>query len=209
VNGIFMFLLSSSIPVRLHGKRQMMRKICLVLLLFSSLLPFPTVLGTTTGSITMQSQDYGTFQGQLQNATILSNGTVTMLMIVNDQIQTPIGTFPVQATAKLYGIQNANSVSGVFQDFTGSVGDAKFTGQANWAGTLTSSTNGGGAFSGTIIVTSSPYPQLPAGRSYPISGSWASSFASPVPEFQGTNILLLAFLLLTITSLALRKTRER
>jgi hypothetical protein len=199
-------LLQYSTPVRPDRERRMIR-IGLLLLLSSALL-FPSVSATTTGSITIQVQNYGTFRGQLQDATIQSNGTATMLMVVNDQVQTSIGTFPVQATALLRGVRNAGSVSGAFQDFTGSVGDAKFTGQGNWAGTLTSPTSGNGSFTGTITITSSPYPPLPPGSTVPISGSWVSTFASPVPEFRQTNILLLTFLLLTITSFEVRERRR-
>jgi hypothetical protein len=76
-----------------------MRILALAILLIILVCVSPTAAtGSGTGSVIVQIQGYGTVHGQLQNALIQSNNNVTMSMVVNDQLQTPQGSFPLQAT---------------------------------------------------------------------------------------------------------------
>ena len=163
----------------------------------------PAVAGSGTGSVIIQIQGYGTVHGQLENALIQANDSVTMSMVVNDQLQSPEGSFPLQATGDWNGVQNNSTLSGTIDNVQGKIhvcvisscNDVAFSGHGNWTGQLQTSSSGGGNFTGTITVTNSPYPQIPQGQTVPMTGSWNSNFASSVPEFNGNlSRLLLATL---------------
>jgi len=184
-----------------------MRHIVIIaILLFSLSQISPQAFGSGTGSILLQIQGYGTLHGQLQNAIIQANNSVAMTMTVNDQIQTSQGSYPVQATGTWHGVRAGSALAGTIQDIAGKIhvciilscSDAEFVGQGSWTGLLDGSSNGNGNFTATITFTESPYPQIPQGQSIPTYGSWAASFAYPVPELQWEVILCLTMLLTTV-----------
>jgi hypothetical protein len=89
-----------------------------------------------------------------------------------------------------------------------SCNDVNFIGQGNWTGVLSSSGTGNGNFTGRIVFTNSPYPQIPRGQNIRIYGSWTADFAYSVPEYSWTTILWLACFI-TVALLAIyRKRRE-
>ncbi len=138
----------------------------------------PNAFASGTGSVTIQYRQYGSVHGQLQNVILDSNNTITMTMVVDDQVQ----GYSVRITAMWKGVRNGQSLSGAIQDFMGTVGEADFIGQGNWTGTLTSSLAGSGSLTGIITITSSTYAQFPQGQTIPISGSWTAGFSNPAPE---------------------------
>jgi len=162
--------------------------------------------GSGTGSVVVQIQGYGTVHGQLQNALIQSNNSVTMLMVVNDQLQTSQGTYPLNATGSWNGALNNSTLSGTINNVQGKIhvcvifscNDVDFSGQGTWTGQLQTTSSGSGNYTGTITITNSPYPQIQQGQKIPIYGSWTSSFASAVPEFNYHTSLLLAILMVAI-----------
>jgi hypothetical protein len=173
--------------------------------------------GSGTGSVIVQIQGYGTVQGQLQNAVIQSNNNVTMSMVVNDQLQTSQGSFPIQATGDWNGDLNNSTLSGTINNVQGKIhvcvifscNDVDFSGHGTWTGQLQTTSSGSGNYTGTITITNSPYPQIPIGQRVPIFGSWTSNFASAVPEFNyHTSLLLLATLMIAII-LTHRRRRAR
>jgi len=171
--------------------------------------------GSGTGSVMVQIQGYGTVQGQLQNALIQSSNSVTMSMVVNDQLQTSQGSYPLQATGDWNGTLNNSTLSGTINNVQGKIhvcvfsscNDVDFSGQGTWTGQLQTTSSGSGNFTGTITITNSPYLQIPLGQKIPILGSWAANFASAVPEFNyHPGLLLLATLMVAII-LTLRRRR--
>ena len=79
---------------------------------------------------------------------------------------------------------------------------AGFVAQGNWNGSLNGS-HGTGVLDGTITFTDSPVPQIPVGQPIPVSGTWASDFELPVPEFGlqlPTYVLLFAIVTFAVLS---------
>jgi hypothetical protein len=183
-----------------------MKILALTILLIILACVSPTAAtGSGTGSVIVQIQGYGTVHGQLQNALIQSNNNVTMSMVVNDQLQTPQGSFPIQATGHWNGALNNSTLSGTIDNVQGKIhvcvffscNDVDFSGHGTWTGQLQTTSSASGNYTGTITITNSPYPQIPLGQTIPIYGSWASNFASAVPEFN-YNISLLFLATLTV-----------
>lgn len=159
-----------------------MRILALTILLIILVCVAPTAAAESgTGSVIVQIQGYGTVHGQLQNALIQSNNNVTMSMVVNDQLQTTQGTFPLQATGDWKGSLNNSTLSGTIDNIQGKIhvcvilscNDVDFNGRGTWTGQLQTTSSGNGNFTGTITITNSPYPQIPPGQTIPIYGSWA------------------------------------
>jgi hypothetical protein len=174
------------------------------------------LFASATGSVLVQIQGYGNVRGQLQNAIIQKNDTIAMLMIVNDQIQTSQGSFPVVVTGTWNGVRNGSSIYGLLQNVNGKIriclfnlcSDAEFVGQGNWTGMLNSSGGGNGNFAGRITFTKSSYPQIPKGQIVPLNGSWTADFMYSIPEFSWFNTLSLTCFI-AITSLAVLQKRRR
>lgn len=179
--------------------------IALVILVFFAQVSSPA-LGVGTGTVVLQVEGYGTVQGQLENAAILENNAVTMIMAVNDQIQTAQGSFPIEAAGNWDGVRNVFVMSGTISNVSGKIhicvvvcNDADFVGQGNWSGQLDSSMNGSGNFTGSITFTNSPYPQIPTNQPVPMDGSWRASFAHPVPEFRWSGAIMFMVALIVVS----------
>jgi len=167
-----------------------------------------------TGSVIVQIQGYGTVHGQLQNALIQSNNTVTMSMVVSDQLQTPQGSFPIEATGDWNGSLNNSTLSGTIDNVQGrihvcivfSCNDVDFIGHGTWTGQLQTASSGSGNYTGTIIIMNSLSTQIQPGQTIPIHGSWASNFASAVPEFNHQiSLLLVAAIMVAIVLIHRRR----
>jgi len=137
------------------------------------------------GSFAFTLQGY-TVQGQLSNALIQADNTVSMTMNVDDNLQTPIGSIPINGNGEWYGTVNGTQISGSIQNVSGSIeacyfiffcGYANYVGDGTWSGTL-SGNQGTGTFQGSITFTSSSLPQIPLNQPIPISGNWNSEFQS-------------------------------
>ncbi len=182
------------------------------------------VAGPGTGSVIVQIQGYGTVHGQLQNALIQPNNSVRMSMVVDDQLQTPQGSFSLQATGDWDGALDNSMLSGTIHDVQGKIhvciifscNDVDFNGRGTWTGQLQTSSVGSGNFTGTITVTNSPYPQIPQGQIIPISGSWTADFifsipvtsTNSIPELNSNTSLLLLATLTAATILTHRRRRR-
>jgi len=175
----------------------------------------PAAAGSGTGSVIIRIQGYGTVHGQLQNALIQSNNSVTMSMVVNDQLQTSQGTYPLNATGSWNGALNNSTLSGTINNVQGKIhvcvifscNDVDFSGHGTWTGQLQTTSSGSGNFTGTITITNSPYPQIQQGQIIPLHGSWTSDFASAVPEFNYQTSLVLFTTLMVAIILTLRRRR--
>jgi len=139
----------------------------------------------TIGSFAFTLQGY-TVQGQLSNAVIHSDNSVSMTMSVDDSLQTPIGAVPINGNGDWTGMVNGTAVSGTIQNVSGSIqvcyflffcGTANYAGNGTWTGTL-SADNGSGTFTGFITFTSSSISQIQLNQPIPISGNWSSNFQS-------------------------------
>ena len=149
----------------------------------------------------------GTVPGQLQNAIIQSNNTVSMIMVINDQIQTSIGPVQMTANGMLNGVRDASALTGKIQGMVGKVSamgfSGDFVGQGQWDGSLNGS-HGTGVFIGTISFTNSPVPQIPTNQLFPMSGTWSADFSIPVPEFEttrATNMIIFALTAFLLTAI--------
>jgi len=117
--------------------------------------------------------------GQLTNLSI-TNGTVSMTMTLNAQIQTQVGPIPMTATGIWIGSVNGTSVAGTIQGVSGNVeacvlfmcGSSDFIGQGQWTGTINKGSNASGAFTATITFTSSSFSQVPLNKPEPVTGTW-------------------------------------
>ncbi|HKM76625.1 MAG TPA: hypothetical protein VJZ32_09410 [Candidatus Bathyarchaeia archaeon] len=117
--------------------------------------------------------------GQLTNLNI-TNGTVSMTMTLNAQIQTQVGPIPMTATGIWVGSVNGTSVTGTIEGVTGNVeacvlfmcGSSDFIGQGQWTGTLNNGSKASGAFTATITFTSSSFSQVPLNKPEPVTGTW-------------------------------------
>jgi hypothetical protein len=189
----------------------------------SLLLPlasFTPVMGTG-GSVQLSLQGYGTIPGQLQNTIIEPNNTISMTMLVNDQMQTSNGPIQITSTGVWNGVRNGSVLSGQIQGLTGKVQacvpiclTANFVGLGNWNGQLNeSSSQGTGTLTGTITFVSSSIPQIGVGQTYPISGTWTADFAAPMPEFESETtaymIILAVAVLIEATTHSLQRPKNR
>ena len=175
--------------------------ICSLVILLGAL----TSVAASQGAMQLSVQGYGTVHGQLENATIQPNGTVSILMLINDQMQTSQGRFPVSANGLWVGVLNGSALTGQIQDVAGKVQicilicqDANFVGEGHWGGLLNGS-NAVGNFDGAITFTNSPVPQIPVGQPIPVYGTWTTDFQFPIPEFaSGIGTYTLVFVIATL-----------
>lgn len=182
--------------------------ICSLVILLGAL----TRVAASQGAIQMSIQGYGTVHGQLENATIQPNGTVSMLMLVNDQIQTPQGTFSVSANGLWEGVPNGSAIAGQIHDVAGKVRicilicqNASFVGEGRWSGVLNGS-NAAGNFDGAITFTNTPVSQIPVGQAIPVSGTWTTDFPFPIPEFASEiGAYTLVFVIVALSSVCARR----
>ena len=168
------------------------------------------------GSLQLTLQGYGSVNGQLLDAAIHPDNSITMAMIVNNQMQTPYGSFRVTANGIWTGLSNGTTVSGSIQNVTGKVqifiSNANFVGSGQWSGSL-NGTFAAGTFGGTITFTNSPYTQqIPQNQAIPTTGTWnatLSSSSTPVPEFNlKLTMLVAAFGILMLIVVARRNENE-
>jgi hypothetical protein len=194
-----------------------MKSVGLAILLLALLIALPTVFASGTGLVVLQIQGYGIVRGQLQNTIIQRNDTIAMPMVVNDQIQTSQGSYPVVASGVWSGLRNGSSLSGLIQSLKGKIricffmkcGDVDLVGRGNWTGALDSSAGGKGTFAATLYVRNSPYPQIPIGEAIPVYGSWTADFAFPIPEFSWHNSVWLMFFVIFASLVTTRIARNR
>jgi hypothetical protein len=190
-----------------------------VLSLLLPLAALTPVMGTG-GSVQLSLQGYGTVPGELQNTIIEPNNTVSMTMLLNDQIQASNGPIQVTGSGVWNGVRNGSVLSGQIQGLAGKVQacvpfclSADFVGLGNWNGELNESSQGTGTITGTITFVSSSIPQIPVGQTYPISGTWQAEFVLPIPEFRSdapAYMIVLAVTALTVaTTHPLQKSKNR
>jgi hypothetical protein len=147
----------------------------------------PATVNASAGEGSFQFSVRGwVVSGNLLNAIVQPDGTVTMQMTVNDSIATPIGDLPVNGSGIWEGVRNGAGLSGTIQNVTGAVhacfifwcGDTTYIAAGQWTGTLTGS-NAVGTFSGTVTFTSSPFSQIPINTPQPVAGTWNAQFQQP------------------------------
>jgi len=192
------------------------RSIGLVILLLTLQIALPIVFASGTGIVVLQIQGYGIVRGQLQNTIIQRNDTMSMPMVVNDQIQTSQGSYPVVASGVWNGARSGSSLSGLIQSLKGKIricffmkcGDVDLVGLGNWTGALDSSAGGKGTFAATLYVRNSPYPQISVGEAIPVYGSWSADFAFPIPEFSWHSSVGLMFFLIVMSLVTTRIARS-
>jgi hypothetical protein len=145
----------------------------------------PVLADSGAGSFTLIVRGYPV-NGNLQNVVLNQDGSISMNMVLDGSVQTPIGPVPMVANGVWTGMRNGSTVSGTIQNVAGTAnicflffcGHAKFVGQGRWSGTLTAnSTLGSGSFEGTITFTSSTFPEIPVGQPQPVSGTWNADFS--------------------------------
>jgi len=141
----------------------------------------PVMANAGQGTFALDLTGYS-LNGNLQNA-IIKTTSVSMNMTLNGNIQTSIDQIPITASGVWVGTRNGSRLSGLIQGVSGTVhacflfwcGKATFIGQGEWSGTLTS-TQGTGAFDGTITFTSSDFNQIHLDQPAPITGTWTADF---------------------------------
>jgi hypothetical protein len=167
-----------------------------------------TPITASGGTLQLSLQGYGTVSGELRNAIIQPNNSVSMIMVVNDKIQTSNGPVQLTSNGTWTGVRNGSFLSGSIKGIVGRAHfcificvSADFVGQGHWIGTLSGS-RGTGTFDGTITFTNSPVPQIQNGQPYLISGTWNADFNIPIPEF-GQSPPIYVVVALTLASLLL------
>ena len=158
---------------------------CLALLLVFAPVTVYAQSSQTGGSFAFTLQGY-TVQGQLSNAVIHPDNSVSLTMTLDDRLETSIGAIPINGNGEWSGTVNGTALSGTIRNVSGSIqacyliffcGYANFVGSGTWTGTLSSGL-GTGTFSGFITFTSSSFSQVPLNRPIPVSGNWSSVFQS-------------------------------
>jgi hypothetical protein len=161
------------------------------------------------GSLQLALFAYGTVRGVLQNTTMQPTNAISMIMIVNDQIQTQNGPLQVTASSIWNGTRNGSAVSGLMGRINGEVAGvlepmpfeyltADFLGEGRWNGQLNGS-HGSGTFEGTITFVNSLFSQMPIDQPFFISGNWTAEFELSVPEFgPGMPTYMLMFTIATL-----------
>ena len=154
----------------------------------------------------------GTLPGELQNGAIQSDNSVSMTMVLNDQIQTSIGPVQVAINGIMVGVKSGSALSGTIQGMSGKVSamglSGNFVGQGQWNGSLAGS-HGTGTIVGTVTFTNSPVPQISTNQPYPISGTWDSDFSIAVPEFGSTLLTYVILLSITIFLITYMNCQQR
>ncbi|HYW00332.1 MAG TPA: hypothetical protein VE862_02620 [Candidatus Acidoferrum sp.] len=188
-------------------RTRLITSIVLYVLMMSAILHYarPVYATEGQGSLQLVLQGYGSVNGQLLDATIHQDNSISMEMIVNNQMQTSYGSFPVAAHGVWTGFSNGTSVSGSIQNVTGKVqvflSNANFVGNGKWSGSL-KGTFAAGTFGGTITFTNSPdTEQIPQNQAIPTTGTWNATFSSsstPVPEFNMTMVAVAFGILMLI-----------
>jgi uncharacterized protein GlcG (DUF336 family) len=84
-----------------------------VLMMLMTLLPMLKAQ-SGAGSFAFTLRGY-TVQGQLVNA-VIQEGNVMLTMVVNDNLQTPIGGVPITGSGQWIGAVNGVSLSGTIQN---------------------------------------------------------------------------------------------
>ncbi len=138
------------------------RALSIAVLFLMSSIALLTPVAAAGGPIQFTVQGYGTVRGQLENAVIQPNNTISINMLVNDQLQTSQGKFPIFARGIWNGIRNGSTLSGDIRDVTGKMqicilfacNDANFVGEGHWTGSL-NATHATGNYIGTITFTNS------------------------------------------------------
>ena len=119
--------------------------------------------------------------GQLTNS-VIHQSTVTMTMVIDQNLPTKIGTVHIVGNGLWNGSVNNSTLTGTIGNVQGSAQacfliifcqTADFTGTGTWTGTLNDVASGSGTFQGTLTFTGSPF--APSGP-VPISGTWETSF---------------------------------
>jgi hypothetical protein len=188
-------------------RTRLITSIVLYILMMPAILHYtrPVYATEGQGSLQLMLQGYGSVNGQLLDATIHPDNSISMEMIVNNQMQTSYGSFPVTADGVWTGSSNSTSVSGSIQNVTGKVqvflSNANFVGNGEWSGSL-NGTFAAGTFGGTITFTNSPdTQQIPQNQAIPTTGTWNATFSSsstPVPEFNMTMVAVAFGILMLI-----------
>jgi hypothetical protein len=189
-----------------HRSRKMIVSVAILLLIVS--VTALTPITASGGTLQLSLQGYGTVSGELRNAIIQPNNSVSMIMFVNDKIQTSNGPVQLTSNGTWTGVRNGSFLSGPIKGIVGRAQfcilicvSADFVGQGHWIGTMIGS-RGSGTFDGTITFANSPVPQIQNGQPYLISGTWNADFNIPVPEF-GQSLPIYNVLVFTVVSLLL------
>jgi len=179
-------------------RTRLITSIVLYVLMMSAIFHYvrPVYATEGRGSLQLILQGYGSVNGQLLDATIHPNDSISMEMIVNNQMQTSYGSFPVTADGVWTGLSNGTSVSGSIQNVTGKVqvflSNANFVGNGGWSGSL-NGTYAAGTFGGTITFTNSPdTQQIPQNQAIPTTGTWNATFSSSSTRVLEFNMSMVA-----------------
>lgn len=163
-----------------------MKRTMILLMVVLVFCPLPALYaqsGSGNGLFSFTLSGY-TVQGQLVNAIIHRDNSVTLNMNVNDKLRTSVGSVPMTGNGDWYGRVNGTVLSGTIQHVAGRLnicvfiffcGDADYVGQGAWNGNL-SGQDATGTFQGTITFTSSPFSQIPVNQPIALSGVWSATF---------------------------------
>ena len=188
------------------------------LVILSLIITFAAFTPVTAGggSLQLSLQGYGSVPGQLLNAIIQPDSSVSMIMVVNDKIQTSNGPVQIASNGTWTGVRIGTVVSGPIRGIVGKAQfcvlvcmSADFVGQGHWFGSLSGS-HGTGIFNGTITFTNSPVPQIQNGQSYLISGTWIADFDIPAPEFgsQAPTYMIAVFAFVSLLLISAQRRRN-
>jgi len=158
--------------------------LAIILILVTSVgsLIHPSAATAREGSFQLLVRGYEV-DGQLGNAVVQKNGSISMTMTVNDDVQTPIGPASMTVSGRWDGALNGSTLSGSIHDVVGKVEirflfwsfHADFVGEGIWNGSL-DGVHATGTFNGTVTFTSSELPQIPVNQPQPLSGTWNADF---------------------------------
>ena len=158
----------------------------MLILIISSMPVVHAPPGWKTGSLVLTLEGYKV-EGQLLSATVYPDANVSLIMSVDDVLQTPFGPASITGGGEWFGAVNGTDLSGLIENVTGAIrvctpacGDMNYTGYGVWTGAFSpQGLEAKGTFQGSIIFTSSPVPQVPLDRPIPVNGTWTLSEFHP------------------------------
>jgi hypothetical protein len=150
-----------------------------------SILPSYVSANSSEGSFRLNVRGYPV-TGRLENAIVQPDGSIVMNMIIDGNVQTPIGPAPISGRGVMDGRIDGSELSGTIRDVQGNVrvcflffcGQAEFIGEGNWTGSA-DGTYATGILDGTITFTTSSFPQVPLNQPQYVSGTWNAELQLP------------------------------
>jgi len=156
-----------------------------ILFLFSVPLTCSAITPTSAGSLQLTiTASYASFtvHGEIENAVIYPNNSVSMMFTINDKVLVHGYSSQIMMNGTLDGMRTGSSLAGPMSlvgEFCIQVcADVGYVGKGQWSGAL-NQTGGSGTIQGMITVTKSSFEFVAVGATSTFKGTWSADFQPP------------------------------